>query len=108
MTTPSAEILHREADSLELRLAPEAIAAACRDHFPGWPVLPGVALLDWAVALAAVHFGTPRAVTGVQVKFHRLIRPGTALTLRLERAGARVCFVYTADGELAARGRFGP
>lgn len=108
MTAPSAEILRRETEALELRLAPEAITAACRDHFPGWPVLPGVALLDWAVALAAAHLGTPRAAGNVQVKFLHLVRPGAALTLRLAREGERIGFVYTADGAIAARGRFAP
>lgn len=104
MTTPACEILTAEADRLEVRLAPEAIAAACHDHFPGRPIVPGVVLVDWAMALAAAHLGTPRAATEMQVKFRHLIRPGTPLTLTLRRVATRLEFAYALDGAVAALG----
>lgn len=105
MSLPACEILRRAPGALEVRLAPEAIAAACRDHFPGASIVPGVALLDWALALAAEAFGTPRAATHLQVKFFRPARPGLELRLALTCTPARLEILYTVGGEPAARGR---
>lgn len=105
MSAPAYTVLRRAPEVLEVRLTPEAIAAACRDHFPGAPIVPGVALLDWGLALAAEAFGTPRAATHLQVKFFRPVRPGMELRLALKCTPARLEILYTADGEPAARGR---
>lgn len=66
-------------------------------HFPGHPILPGVAQIAWAVHYAAeLHAGTPTQPGLEQVKFKRPILPGTHLTLRLTRAadGARLRYEY--------------
>ena len=56
-------------------------------HFPGYPLLPGIAQL-LAIALDRTHslwpdLGQPRRVT--QLKFKRPIFPGDPLELQLER-----------------------
>jgi 3-hydroxymyristoyl/3-hydroxydecanoyl-(acyl carrier protein) dehydratase len=51
-------------------------------HFPGNPVLPGVALLDAALAgLAAAGGVNLTECQLTAVKFHAFVRPGEALTL---------------------------
>lgn len=55
-------------------------------HFPGKPVVPGIALID--AALHAVQIKTQQNYTlsGVKsAKFGDLIEPGTTLELRLQR-----------------------
>ncbi len=75
-------------------------------HFDAAPVVPGVVLVDWAVAQAAEAFGMAPPLAGIEMlKFHKLVHPGAALSLRLERgADARtVSFVYqSADGSHAS------
>ena len=66
-------------------------------HFPGHPILPGVAQIAWAVHYAAeLYAGTPPPPGLEQVKFKRPILPGTRLTLRLTRAadGTRLHYEY--------------
>jgi 3-hydroxymyristoyl/3-hydroxydecanoyl-(acyl carrier protein) dehydratase len=79
-----------------------------RGHFPGLPVLPGVVLIDWALQFGRHHLGTPAIARELtQIKFRRLLRPGTAvrLVLRRERGGTRLAFAYEAAGAPAASGR---
>lgn len=55
-------------------------------HFPGAPILPGVTQLDWAIHFGRLAFGEPGVFLGVdQLKFKEPIRPGEALTLKLEQ-----------------------
>ena len=64
----------------ELRIAPDH--AAFDGHFPGFPILPGAALLD--AALHEIACGRNLDLTGwrvANVKFLELVRPGDALTL---------------------------
>ncbi|GAA5786446.1 AMP-binding protein [Chitiniphilus shinanonensis] len=82
-------------------------------HFPGAPVLPGVALLDWVVHYARRHFALPPDCLGMQqIKFQHAVQPGATLTLRLEwQAGdGRLRFDYRGPGDIrhaSGRLRFG-
>ncbi|KIC39849.1 hypothetical protein RA27_17225 [Ruegeria sp. ANG-R] len=54
-------------------------------HFPEKPIVPGIALLDWAVQLADQVFGCGRAVAGTRnLKFKKVVEPQTQLELTLE------------------------
>ncbi|MGL6290099.1 MAG: AMP-binding protein, partial [Silanimonas sp.] len=75
-------------------------------HFDAAAVVPGVVLIDWAVAQAAEAFGVAPPLVGIEVlKFQRLVLPGATLSLRLERgADARtIGFAYeSVDGSHAS------
>ncbi len=53
-------------------------------HFPGLPVLPGLAQLQWAVAGAEVLRGEPVQVRRLEaLKFRELLRPGEPFTAKV-------------------------
>ena len=95
-------------DRVETPLAIPADHPAYAGHFPGAPVLPGVVLLDAALAAAraqGVLAAGPFRIT--HAKFFRFVTPGDALVLR-QHAGADggVEFeIASAAGRVAA-GRF--
>ena len=92
---------------LELAIPPELLWF--RGHFPGLPVVPGVVLLDWALEFGRQTLGTPAVARDIaQVKFRRLLRPGAAVRLLLQRrrGGAALHFRYESEGVVAASGRF--
>lgn len=79
---------------------------AFEGHFPGDPVLPGVAQL-LSLALDRVHvlwpeLGQPRRVT--RLKFRQKIGPGDALELHLERDAAEVRFELHRGPDLCTQG----
>lgn len=77
-------------------------------HFPNRPVLPGVVQIHWAVELAKSSLGLNAAFKGIEaLKFHRIIKPQTPLTLRLERAEAtgKLHFSYLSDLGMCSQGR---
>jgi 3-hydroxyacyl-[acyl-carrier-protein] dehydratase len=69
-------------------------------HFPGHPLVPGVLLLDLIVE--SLGRGPPRAV--VNVKFHRVIKPGEGFELRCTSSGDRTAFRCVRGAELLAEG----
>lgn len=75
-------------------------------HFDAAPVVPGVVLVDWAVAQAEAAFGLKPPLAAIEVlKFQKLVLPGAALSLCLECAvGTRtVSFAYeSAEGSHAS------
>lgn len=76
-------------------------------HFPGQPVLPGVAQLDWAVLFAKERFsGLGQIHEVAQLKYKRLIRPGDRLSLKLDyqRKKGQVIFNYSIDGDVCSSG----
>ena len=86
-------------------------------HFPGYPVMPGVLIVEalaqvGAVALLATdeHRGKLALFAGInEVRFKRQVRPGDTLTLAIElgqlrRGVGTGTGQATVDGDLACRG----
>lgn len=63
-------------------------------HFPGQPIVPGVVLLDHALAHLTRQQPGLRTTRLSQVKFLHPVTPGRLLTLRL-RTGARGDLILT-------------
>jgi 3-hydroxymyristoyl/3-hydroxydecanoyl-(acyl carrier protein) dehydratase len=74
-------------------------------HFPGHPVVPGVLLLEEAIAcILAVSPG--QALAGVtSAKFLRAVAPDQAIEVAWESSGGdHVSFICAADGQAVLRG----
>ena len=78
-------------------------------HFPGLPIVPGVALIDWAVRFTARYLQIGDGVArSLQVKFRRIIAPDNLVTLVLEHQPARkrLAFTYRQGEQILATGNF--
>lgn len=76
-------------------------------HFPGQPIFPGVAQLDWAARLSVKYFGDLGTIVGLsQIKFTNLIEPGNRLCLKLELQveKRRIVFSYLRDDDKCSSG----
>ncbi len=91
---------------LALDVTPEL--AAFEGHFPQAAVLPGVALLDWAVRLGRDAFGLQGGLQRMEtVKFQHLVRPGAKLQVELDwqPAAAQLGFRFVSGQGVHASGR---
>ena len=80
------EAAHAQA-SLALALAPDLLVFD--GHFPGSPILPGVAQVDWAIAFARERFALPpRFIRMDALKFSQPATPGMHLDLELHWSAA--------------------
>ncbi len=75
-------------------------------HFPGHPVVPGVVLLDEVLSLVREASGGVQLVMGLPlVKFSSPLRPGEAVTIRVDLEGAaEAAFSCRVETRLVASG----
>jgi 3-hydroxymyristoyl/3-hydroxydecanoyl-(acyl carrier protein) dehydratase len=74
-----------------------------RGHFPGAPVVPGVVQIKWAISLAQQYLAIGDGFTAMEnVKFQRVMTPGSRVTLNLEYAAA-ACKLHFSFASAAAR-----
>jgi 3-hydroxymyristoyl/3-hydroxydecanoyl-(acyl carrier protein) dehydratase len=99
--------LHAEgARTFELALSPDLPQFS--GHFPGIPILPAVAQIDWAIRLARAHFAPPARFEGLRaLKFTRVVQPPEPLTLELKvhPSGRAIEFAYVQSGAPCSSGR---
>ncbi len=104
---PTPEWLETTPDTARARVLAHADLIVFDGHFPGVPILPGVAQLDWAIRMAREVFALPPHVLRVEaLKFQNVARPGTTLDLALEwdAQQRRLTFCWRSDAGLHARG----
>jgi 3-hydroxyacyl-[acyl-carrier-protein] dehydratase len=90
----------------ELQFTIEPDHPSIAGHFPGRPVVPGVVVLDQAIALILRDRPGQYVATVQEVKFLCPIVPGNAVVIEVvESAPNRVSFIGRAEQRLVLRGR---
>jgi acyl-CoA synthetase (AMP-forming)/AMP-acid ligase II/3-hydroxymyristoyl/3-hydroxydecanoyl-(acyl carrier protein) dehydratase len=106
---PQAQWQHCGPDAACAQLKIDADLAVFDGHFPQYPILPGVAQVDWAVQCAREVFAlNGRAFLRLEaLKFQRVVRPGATITLQLNWSAehARLGFSYHSEHGAHASGR---
>jgi len=78
------------------------------DHFPEFPLLPGVVQIGWAEHFGKIFFPITASFSHMEViKFGKMIRPNDELELRLEwrEDAGKLIFRYGAGAEAYSSGR---
>lgn len=82
---PDPKWLVRTATHAELEVVIPPDLRVLDGHFPGTPVIPGVAQLDWAIAWGREAFALPGAFVRMEVlKFQALLLPSATAKLELD------------------------
>lgn len=106
-SAPETRAVRPLPDGVELDLFMSPDLVQLEGHFPGMPIVPGVAQIDWAVKLSDQHLGLGIGAARVfQVKFRRVSVPGTLVTLALRHnpARRRLSFEYRCGDDLLSTG----
>ncbi len=77
-------------------------------HFPGNPILPGVAQVNWAIETTQSIFPAASAARfcGMSnIKFKAPVQPNTWLALDLKRVGSDVTFEFSDGTNIRTQGR---
>ena len=108
-------VVERGSDRLVAVKAVTAAEEYLADHFPGFPVLPGVMMLEALVQAArelASEAAEPMVVSDVRnVKYGNMVRPGQTLRVEVtlrnrDDDGYDFQGTGTVDGRVAVQGRF--
>ncbi len=102
------ELVGDNAASVAFVLSPDL--AFFEGHFPGQPILAGVAQAHIAVRLAEEIWGClPGGFSVTRLKFRHILKPGDSVALSLTRdiSSARLTFALSLNGEIASEGIVG-
>ena len=85
---PAYSELRRTGEAVTLALDLPADRPEIDGHFPGTPVLPAVAQVDWAIRFARANFRLPPRFSALRaLKFLRIVQPPVRVTLELAPTG---------------------
>jgi acyl-CoA synthetase (AMP-forming)/AMP-acid ligase II len=99
VTEPELVDERRSDRSLERTLRVPADLSFLEGHFPGFPVVPGVVQLRWALRLAAELLGQePRLASVEALKFRELLRPGDVFRAAVDLAPSGDAFEFRLEG----------
>jgi 3-hydroxymyristoyl/3-hydroxydecanoyl-(acyl carrier protein) dehydratase len=105
---PQPHGLQRGDNTARLTIEVTGDMSVCDGHFPDLPILPGVAMLHWAIDLARDAFGIVQPFLRMEaLKFQQLVRPDIELQLALDwrPATATMHFSYESAQGRHASGR---
>lgn len=95
MLLPQIESVDASGETATYRIVVPPALEHFRGHFPGFPILPGIVQLDWAVRLGRRHFqGLDESTAVDNFKCQALVFPGAELTLELRREATALHFRY--------------
>lgn len=95
MLLPEIDSVEAGATTATYRIRVPAALEHFRGHFPGFPILPGIVQLDWAVRLGRRHFqGLDDSAAVDNFKCQALVFPEAELTLELRRDESGLHFRY--------------
>ena len=77
-----------------------------KGHFPGNPILPGIAQLHWAVGVTMSLFDFSEVPNEIKrLKFRKVVQPSTILELCLKQYSENeVQFTYGSPGQIHSKG----
>ena len=102
------KLLSQQAHQVSLSLHIPKTLVFFQGHFTDFPVLPGIAQIDFAIDYACKYLGVlPQQIMQCKnVKFTRIISPDTSLQLDIEIKNHRLLFSYLhTDGTKYASGK---